>query len=86
MVICTMEKSKAEKRGVEGLEQYTIFKRVIKEAFTGKMSPWQRPKVGKGVSRLNIWGKNVSDKRKSTCKGPEEERHLACLSNRRQSL
>lgn len=40
MVICTMEKSKAEKRGVEGLEQYTIFKRVIKEAFTGKMSPW----------------------------------------------
>ena len=40
MVIHTMEKSKAEKRGVEELEQYTIFKRGIKEGFTGKMSPW----------------------------------------------
>ena len=34
----------------------TIFKRVIKEGFTGKMLSWKRRKVGNGVTCLNIWG------------------------------
>ena len=59
-----------------------ILYRVVKEGLPGKVTFEQRPGESKGMSYMDIWGKNVPVRGNSKCKGSEA--NIPCVFKEQQ--